>query len=44
MIGSPALFLALAWNLKDSEVKLAAQNCYWENAGAFTGENSPLQI
>ncbi len=31
MIGSPALFLApLAWNLKDSEVKLAAQNCYWE--------------
>ena len=31
VIGSPALFLApLAWNLKDSEVKLAAQNCYWE--------------
>ena len=42
VIGSPALFLApLAWNLKDSEVKLAAQNCYWENAGAFTGETSP---
>lgn len=45
VIGSPALFLApLAWNLKDSEVKLAAQNCYWENAGAFTGENSPAAI
>lgn len=25
-------------------MKLAAQNCYWENAGAFTGENSPAAI
>ncbi|MTD42311.1 triose-phosphate isomerase [Erwinia sp. CPCC 100877] len=45
VIGSPALFLApLAWSLKDSQVQLAAQNCYWENSGAFTGENSPAAI
>lgn len=45
VIGSPALFLAaLAEELKGSEVKLAAQNSYWENTGAFTGENSPAAI
>lgn len=45
VIGSPALFLAsLAEELKGSDVKLAAQNSYWENAGAFTGENSPAAI
>lgn len=45
VIGSPALFLApLAEILKDSEVQLAAQNSYFENAGAFTGENSPAAI
>ena len=45
VIGSPALFLApLAYNLKGTDVKLAAQNCYSENAGAFTGENSPAAI
>ena len=45
VIGSPALFLApLAWSLKDSDVQLSAQNCYWENEGAFTGENSPAAI
>lgn len=26
---------------KDSVLKVAAQNCYFENAGAFTGETSP---
>ena len=45
VIGSPALFLApLAYNLNGTDVKLAAQNCYFENAGAFTGENSPAAI
>ncbi|WP_303754664.1 triose-phosphate isomerase [Enterococcus sp. S86.2] len=45
VIGSPALFLApLAWSLKDSEVQLSAQNCFWENEGAYTGENSPAAI
>ena len=42
VIGSPALFLApLAYNLKDDVIQLAAQNSYFENAGAFTGETSP---
>jgi triosephosphate isomerase len=45
VIGSPALFLAaLKEELAGSEVKVAAQNSYWENAGAFTGENSPAAI
>ena len=45
VIGSPALFLAsLAEELKGSDVKIAAQNAYWENTGAFTGENSPAAI
>ncbi|MGX6961097.1 triose-phosphate isomerase [Vagococcus xieshaowenii] len=45
VIGSPALFLApLASSLEGTDVKLAAQNTYFENAGAFTGENSPAAI
>ncbi|MDR1567192.1 MAG: triose-phosphate isomerase [Streptococcaceae bacterium] len=45
VIGSPALFLApLAEELKGSNLKLAAQNSYFENAGAYTGENSPAAI
>ncbi len=32
---------ALLWFAKDSELKVAAQNCYFEDAGAFTGETSP---
>lgn len=30
--------------LKDSNVKLGAQNMHWENSGAFTGEISPLML
>ncbi|GGI64377.1 MULTISPECIES: triose-phosphate isomerase [Enterococcus] len=45
VIGSPALFLAaLAEEVKGTDVKLSAQNSYWENTGAFTGENSPAAI
>lgn len=45
VIGSPALFLAsLSEELKGTDVKVAAQNAYWENTGAFTGENSPAAI
>lgn len=45
VIGAPTLFLAaLAEELKGSDVKIAAQNAYWENTGAFTGENSPAAI
>jgi len=31
----------VADTLSGSNVKLAAQNCYWEEEGAFTGEVSP---
>ena len=41
-IAAPAVYLsALLWFAKDSELKVAAQNCYFEDAGAFTGETSP---
>jgi triosephosphate isomerase len=30
--------------LQDSEVRLAAQNCHWEDSGAYTGEISPLML
>jgi triosephosphate isomerase len=30
--------------LKDSQVRLAAQNCHWEDSGAYTGEISPLML
>lgn len=45
VIGAPALMLApMTCKLKESDVQLAAQNCYWENAGAFTGETSPAAL
>jgi triosephosphate isomerase len=30
--------------IRRSKIKLAAQNCHWEERGAFTGEVSPLMI
>jgi len=30
--------------LKGSNIKLAAQDCFWEEEGAFTGEISPLML
>jgi triosephosphate isomerase len=30
--------------LENSEVQLAAQNCHWEDSGAYTGEVSPLML
>ncbi|WEV60980.1 triose-phosphate isomerase [Streptococcaceae bacterium ESL0729] len=45
VIGAPALFLAsMAEGRKGTDLKLSAQNSFWENAGAFTGENSPAAI
>ncbi|MGO4937249.1 triose-phosphate isomerase [Fundicoccus sp. Sow4_H7] len=45
VIGSPALFLeSLKNELEGSDVKLAAQNCYFEEEGAFTGEVSPKAL
>jgi len=42
VVGSPALFLeTLVSESKGTDLKVAAQNCYFEDAGAFTGETSP---
>ena len=45
VIGSPALFLETLVNAAEgTELKIAAQNSYWENEGAFTGETSPAAL
>ena len=45
VIGSPTLFLQELMNAsKGTELKISAQNCYWENSGAFTGETSPAAL
>ena len=36
--------LAVAEVIKGSNIKLAAQNMYWEESGAFTAEISPLML
>ena len=42
VIAAPAVALpALLENAKGSELKVAAENCYFEDEGAFTGETSP---
>ena len=42
VIAAPAVDLpALLENAKGSEFKVAAENCYFEDEGAFTGETSP---
>lgn len=45
VIGAPALFLyPMEEAVKGTDLKLAAENCHWEDNGAFTGENSPLAL
>lgn len=45
VIGSPALFLQeLVKIAEGTDLKIAAQNCYFENSGAFTGETSPASL
>lgn len=45
VIGAPALFLhGLVEATKGTDVQIAAQNSYFENSGAFTGENSPAAL
>ncbi len=45
VIGSPTLFLTDLVNIaKGTDLKISAQNCYFENSGAFTGEVSPLAL
>lgn len=45
VIGSPALFLSDLMTISEgSDLKVAAQNCYFEESGAFTGEISPAAL
>ena len=45
VIAAEALFLApMAFSRQGTQLKLSAQNCFWENSGAFTGEISPEAI
>ena len=45
VIGSPALFLEnMVAATEGTDLKVAAQNCYFEEEGAFTGEISPKAL
>jgi triosephosphate isomerase len=45
MVAPPAILIpAVAEALKGSPIKLGAQNMYYEEKGAFTGEISPLML
>ncbi|MBC7073860.1 triose-phosphate isomerase [Candidatus Parcubacteria bacterium] len=45
VICPPFLYLPLLSKLaKNSKIKLGAQNCFWEEKGAFTGEISPAML
>lgn len=45
VIGAPSLFLQSLIDLTvDTDLKIAAQNCHFEDEGAFTGEISPKAL
>lgn len=45
VICAPALFLdTLVDSTRDLNVGIGAQNMYWEESGAFTGETSPVML
>lgn len=45
VVGSPALFLAdLVKSSEGTSLRVAAQNCFWEDNGAYTGEISPYAL
>ncbi|WP_019792857.1 triose-phosphate isomerase [Streptococcus sobrinus] len=45
VIGAPAIFLeGMKKGVKGTDLQVSAQNCYFEDFGAFTGENSPATI
>jgi len=45
VICPPFLFIPKAKEiLSDTVIKIGAQNCFWENEGAFTGEIAPAQL
>lgn len=44
IVGVPFLHLSSMVQAKDPSIKIAAQNCHFENSGAFTGEISPSML
>ncbi|MDO4814078.1 MAG: triose-phosphate isomerase [Gemella sp.] len=45
VVGAPALLLNAVKHFSEgSELKVSAQNCYFEDEGAFTGETSPKSL
>ncbi|MGF3067407.1 triose-phosphate isomerase [Facklamia sp. P12950] len=45
VIGAPAVFLeAMTEAVQGTDLQVAAQNCFWEDEGAFTGEISPKTL
>jgi len=44
VICPPFIYLSNVQHLLSNDVKLGAQNCFWEEKGAFTGEISPVQL
>ncbi|NEW63428.1 triose-phosphate isomerase [Granulicatella sp. zg-ZJ] len=45
IVGAPALLLnGVKFFSADSPLKVAAQNCFWKDEGAYTGETSPKAL
>jgi triosephosphate isomerase len=44
IVGAPYIHLSGLLASKSSNVKIAAQNCHFENSGAYTGEISPSML
>ncbi|KAJ8594954.1 Triosephosphate isomerase [Rhizopogon salebrosus TDB-379] len=44
VIAPPSLYLIPLRDIVRKEVQVSAQNCYFKDAGAFTGEISPAQL
>ncbi|MBS4750443.1 triose-phosphate isomerase [Carnobacteriaceae bacterium zg-ZUI78] len=45
VVGAPALLLnGVKFFSADSPLKVAAQNCFWKDEGAYTGETSPKSL
>ena len=42
--GVPFIHLGALTSIQDSPIKIAAQNCYYKNSGAYTGEISPSML
>ncbi len=44
IVGAPFIHLSKLIDNKNESIKVAAQNCHFENSGAFTGETSPSML